>query len=96
MARKYFEIGERCKFSSGITAGLCWKNEGGYTGVLIWARDESTGYYFRIYEVSEADSDGWIQGKYEGSYTRGNFETVDDAKRFASAAYRKLNRRKSA
>ena len=95
MARTYFEIGERCKFSN-VTHGICWKNEGGYTGVLAWAREESTGDYFRIYEVARNDPDGWIQGNYEGSWTRGNFETVDDAKRMASAAYRKLNRRKAA
>lgn len=82
-----YELGARSRFPS-MTGAILWKNEGGYAGVLAWARCNRTGEYVRVYEVGPEE---WVQGEPQ-SWSRGNFETVESAKKFASKAYRWLNR----
>ena len=91
MANVSYEFGERLK-SAKFTAPLVWRNAGPIEGVLVWARDESRGDYVRVYEVGPSDPDGWIQGIYEGSYSRGNFETIESARAMAGKAYRWMNK----
>ena len=85
-----YQLGARSRFSDAITAGICWKNKGGFEGVLAWARDERTGEYVRVYEVGPEE---WVQGEPQ-SWTSGNFATIDSAKKWASTAYRYLNKGK--
>ena len=91
MTRISYELGQRFK-SEKFTAPCVWKNTKTIEGVLVWARDERTGEYVRVYEVRPSDPDGWIQGVYEGSYSSGNFETVESARVMAGKAYRWINR----
>lgn len=83
-----YELGGRSKFPK-MTGGIAWRVSGIIEGVLAWARDEATGEYVRVYEVSP---DEWVDGEPQ-SWSSGNFGSVQDAKRVASKAYRWLNRR---
>lgn len=85
----HYELGTRATFSN-MTGAILWKNTKSIEGVLAWARDERTGEYVRVYEVAPEE---FVQGEPQ-SYSRGNFETVEDAKRFASKAYRWINKAK--
>ena len=66
MTQIHYTLGSRAKFQN-ITAPCAWKDTKSIEGVKIWARDERTGEYVRVYETGPNDTDGWIQGNYEGS-----------------------------
>lgn len=83
----HYELGARSKFS-GLTGGIVWKNTKSVEGVLAWARDEKTGEYVRVYETG---ADIWVDGEPQ-SWSSGNFESVEAAQKFASKAYRWINK----
>lgn len=87
MATITYELGARSTFPS-LTGGVVWKNTKSIEGVKAWARDERTGEYVRVYETAP---DIWVDDEVQ-SWTTGNFESVEDAQKWASAAYRYLNR----
>ena len=78
----HYELGDRQTFNT-VTGAIVWKNAGGIEGVKAWARDEQTGEYVRVYETGPTE---WVDNEPQ-AWSTGNFETVEDAKRFASMAY---------
>lgn len=82
-----YELGGRSTFSK-VKGQICWKDEGPIGGVAAWARDERTGDFVRVLEVFEEE---FVQGEPQ-SWSSGNFDSVEDAKKFASKAYRYLNK----
>jgi hypothetical protein len=84
-----YELGARTRFA-GPTAGIAWKNTKSIEGVLAWARDEQTGESVRGYEVGPTE---WVDNEPQ-AWSAGNFETTETAKKFASKAYRWINKGK--
>lgn len=82
-----YTLGGRCKFPK-LSAGICWKDKGGIEGVIAFARDERTGDYVRVYEYGPTE---WVDNEPQ-AWSEGNFETVEDAKKYASKAYRWINK----
>jgi hypothetical protein len=83
----HYELGARSRFAN-LTGGIVWKNTKSIEGVLAWAKDERTGEYVRVYEIGPEE---WVQGIPQ-SFSSGNFSTVEDAKKFATKAYRWMNK----
>lgn len=82
-----YELGASFKFEK-LTAPLAWKNTKSIEGVIAYARNERTGEYVRVYEVGPEE---WVDGQPQ-SWSRGNFGNVEDAQKFASKAYRYINK----
>ena len=82
-----YELGARTRFP-GLSAGIAWKNTKTIEGVLAWARDEKTGEYVRVYEVGPTE---WVDNEPQ-AWSSGNFESTEDAQKFASKAYRWINK----
>lgn len=82
-----YELGARSNFAN-LTGGIVWKQAGAIEGVKAWARDEKTGEYVRVYETAPTE---WVQDEPQ-AWSTGNFETVETAKKWASVAYRYLNK----
>ncbi len=82
-----YQLGATSKFA-GITAGICWKVGDAIEGVKAWARNEQTGEYVRVFETAPTE---WVQDEPQ-AWSTGNFETVEDAKKWASTAYRYINK----
>jgi Na+-transporting NADH:ubiquinone oxidoreductase subunit NqrB len=92
----HYELAGRARLTlaSGepMTGAIVWKNVGGIEGVKAWARDERTGEYVRILETAPTE---WVDNEPQ-TWASGNFETVDAAKKFASMAYRYINKNRKA
>lgn len=86
-ATTHYELAGRTMFA-GITAPLAWKDTKSIEGVKIWARDERTGEYVRVLETGPTI---WVDNEPQ-AWSSGNFETVEDAKKFAGMAYRYINK----
>lgn len=84
----HYELAGRAKLAPHITAPLAWVNTKSIEGVKIWARDERTSEYVRVLECGPTE---WVDGTPQ-SWSSGNFDTVDDAKKFAGMAYRYINK----
>lgn len=82
-----YELGARSTFAN-LTGGIVWKKGDVIEGVKAWARDERTGEYVRVYENGPTE---WVDNEPQ-AWSTGNFETVEDAKKLASKAYRWINR----
>lgn len=82
-----YELGARFQ-SKKFTGPILWNNKGGVEGVLAYARDEKTGEYVRVYEVGPTE---WVDGEPQ-SWSSGNFENIETAKKYAGKAYRWINR----
>ena len=83
----HYELGARQSFAS-VTGGIVWKNTKSFEGVKAWARDERTGEYIRVYETGPTE---WVDDEPQ-AWSTGNFESVETAQKFASMAYRYINR----
>lgn len=81
-----YELGARQTFTTK-TGPILVRNTKTLEGVLAWARDERTGDYVRVFEVGPTE---WVQDEPQ-AWSRGNFETVESARIFASKAYRWIN-----
>lgn len=57
-------------------------------GVLAFARDEKSQEYVRVYEVGPTI---FVDGEPQ-AWSSGNFESVEDAKYWASQAYKWINK----
>lgn len=86
-----YELGARSKFAN-LTGGIVWKNTKSIEGVKAWARDERTGEYVRVYETGPTE---WVDNEPQ-AWSSGNFESVEAAQKWASKAYRWINKRKGA
>jgi len=86
--RTHYELGARVKLAANFTAELVWKDTKSIEGVKIWARHEATGEYVRVLETGPTE---WVDGQPQ-AWSTGNFETLADAKKFASMAYRYINK----
>lgn len=84
----HYELGGRTRFSANVNGSIAWKNKGGIEGILAWARDERTGEYVRVYEHGPTE---WVDNE-PLAWSSGNFETIENAQRFASMAYRWINK----
>ncbi len=82
-----YELGARSKFPK-LTAGIAWVKGDAIEGVKAWARVEKTGEYVRVYETAPTE---WVDDQPQ-AWSSGNFETVEDAKKWAGTAYRYLNK----
>lgn len=82
-----YELGSSQSFPT-LTAGIAWKNTNSIEGVKAWARNERTGEYVRVYEVGPTE---WVDNEPQ-AWSSGNFGNTEDAKKFASKAYRWINR----
>ena len=82
-----YELGSRAR-SSKFTSEIVWKDTKSIEGVLAWARDERTGEYVRVYEVGPTE---WVDNEPQ-AWSSGNFETLADAKKWASIAYKWINK----
>lgn len=82
-----YELGARRTFAN-LTGGIVWKKGDAIEGVKAWARDERTGEYVRVYETAP---DIWVDNEPQ-SWSTGNFETIETAQKWASVAYRYLNK----
>lgn len=91
MSLNHYALGSRSSFK--LTSGICWRQNkhNPIVGVEAWARDERTGEYVQVLS-SEPEACGWVQGEHQGHQIIGNFGTVDEAKKFASMAYRYINK----
>lgn len=87
----HYELGARSNFAN-LTGGIVWKKGDAIEGVKAWARDEKTGEYVRVFETAP---DIWADNEPQ-SWSSGNFETVEAAQKFASMAYRYINKRRAA
>ncbi len=87
MTHVSYELGARQTFATK-TGPILVQNTKTLEGVLAWARDERTGQYVRVFEVGPTE---WVQNEPQ-AWSRGNFETVESARTFASKAYRWINR----
>jgi hypothetical protein len=87
----HYQLGARSNFAS-LTGGIVWKKGDAIEGVKAWARDEKTGEYVRVLETGPTE---WVDNEPQ-AWSSGNFETVDDARKFASMAYRYINKRRAA
>lgn len=83
----HYELGARAKLAN-VTAGIVWKNTKSVEGVKAWARDVRTGEYVRVLETGPTE---WVDGEPQ-AWSTGNFETVETAQKFASMAYRYINK----
>lgn len=83
-----YQLGARQTFAN-LTGGIVWKDTKSIEGVKAWARDERTGEYVRVLETGPTE---WVDSEPQ-AWSTGNFESVDDAKNWASKAYRYINRR---
>lgn len=83
-----YELGASAKFGVHINSEICWNSKNPVEGVKAWARNNSTGEYVRVFEVGPTE---WVDGQPQ-AWSSGNFETVESAKKFASKAYRYINR----
>jgi hypothetical protein len=83
----HYELGARQTFAN-LTGGIVWKNTKSIEGVKAWARDERTGEYVRVLETGPTE---WVDDEPQ-AWSTGNFETVEAAQKFASMAYRYLNK----
>jgi hypothetical protein len=86
-----YELGARHSFPT-LTGGIVWKDTKSIEGVLAWARDERTGEYVRVYETGPTE---WVDGEPQ-AWSTGNFESIEDAKKWASTAYRWMNKNRRA
>ncbi len=82
-----YQLGARQIFSTK-TGPILVTNTKTIEGVLAWARDERRGEYVRVYEVGPTE---WVQDEPQ-AWSSGNFMSVEDARHFASKAYRWINR----
>lgn len=87
-ATTHYELAGRTTFPAHVTTALAWIDTKSISGVKIWARDEQTGEYVRVLENGPTQ---WVDGEPQ-AWSSGNFESVDGAKKFASMAYRYINR----
>lgn len=87
LTHTHYELGARSTFP-GMTGGLVWKDTKSIEGIKIWARDEKTGEYVRVLETAPTE---WVDNEPQ-AWGTGNFESMDAAKKFASMAYRYINR----
>lgn len=87
-AHTSYELGETVRFPAHINSGICWNSKNPLEGVKAWARNEKTGEYVRVFEVGPTE---WVDGQPQ-AWSSGNFENVADAQKFASKAYRYINR----
>lgn len=84
----HYTLGRTRKFSPNITSELAWKVGDAIEGVTIYARNERTGEYVQVLEHAVTE---WVDGEAQ-AWSSGNFSDLDTAKKFASMAYRYLNR----
>lgn len=82
-----YELGQRFT-SKKFSGAIVWQNTKSIEGVKAWARDERTAEYVRVYETGPTE---WVDGQPQ-AWSTGNFESVDDAKKWATTAYRWLNK----
>lgn len=88
MANVHYTLGGTVKLAAGVTAELAWKVGNAVEGVTIYARNERTGEYVRVLEHGATE---WVDGEPQ-AWSAGNFENLETAKKFASMAYRYINR----
>lgn len=62
-----------------------------YTGFRAFARNEATGDYREVFELYQESQ--YVQGVNQGAWFRSTHETREAAKKFASQAYRWMNKK---
>lgn len=90
MNTTHYILGETVKLPANFTSGLAWKVGNAVEGVKIYARKESTGEYVRVLEHGPTE---WVDNEAQ-AWSSGNFETLETAQKFASMAYRYINKRR--
>ena len=61
------------------------------SGFHAYARRKD-GSYQEVLELYRADSDGWVQGEYQGRWATATWETKELAAKAAEKAYHRINR----
>jgi hypothetical protein len=82
-----YTLGSSHNFPS-CSKAIVWANKGGIEGIKMYARNEKTGQYVRVYEVGPTE---WVDNEPQ-AWSTGNFEDLETAKKFGHKAYRFLNR----
>jgi hypothetical protein len=83
-----YTLGRRSRFSAKLTSAIAMTDTKSIEGVKAWARDEETGEYVRVFEYQPEE---FVQGEPQ-SASEGNFETIEDARKWAQKAYRWINK----
>lgn len=83
----HYELGKRVDFTKN-TGPLVVIDQGPIGGIEIYARDEKAGLYIQVLENAP---DIYVDGEAQ-SYTVGNFENMESARKFGSMAYRWINK----
>jgi hypothetical protein len=82
-----YQLGARYGFKKFSDAILIL-NTKSIEGVKAWARDEKRGEYVQVLETGPTE---WVDDEPQ-AWSTGNFETVEAARKWASTAYRYLNK----
>jgi hypothetical protein len=83
-----YTLGRRVRFSAKFTSPIGMTDTKSIEGVKAWARDEETGEYIQVFEYQPEE---FVQGEPQ-SASEGNFETIEDARKWAQKAYRWINK----
>jgi hypothetical protein len=84
----HYTLGNLIKFPANVTGEIVWKVGNEIEGIKVWARDERNGTYVNVLEYGPTE---WVDGEPQ-AWSRGNFENLETAKKFASMAYRFINK----
>lgn len=83
----HYELGKRVDFTKN-KGPLVMIDKGPIGGIEIYARDEAAANYIQVLENAP---DIFVDGEAQ-SYSVGNFETIENARKFGSMAYRWINK----
>jgi predicted mannosyl-3-phosphoglycerate phosphatase (HAD superfamily) len=87
LAHTSYLLGNRVR-RPNRTCAILIRETGTIEGVIAYARDERTGEYVQVLETGPTE---FVQGEPQ-AWSTGNFETREAAIKFASKAYRWLNK----
>ena len=85
-----YELGGTFRYDHWTMPIVTIDTKNAYTGFRAFARDEATGDYREVFELYQESQ--FVQGVNQGFWNRCTHENRDDAKHFASVAYRAMNK----
>lgn len=83
----HYKLGNRIVFKKN-TGPIVVIDNGPIGGIAVYARDERAGNYIHVLETAP---DIYVDGEAQ-SYSVGNFADKESAQKFASMAYRWINK----
>lgn len=86
-----YTLGGKFRFS-GLDGQVYTSRFDAIVGIKCFVRDEASGEYVQVLETAP---DQWVDGEPQ-SWTTGNFETREAAKKWGWVAYRYINRNRRA